>query len=86
MAESRAVHHASHGAVQLDVVQAILGRFHLERVFLVQVPQLAKLLVPEEPVIVECHFRVERHDLAVARHHARVDLHQRRIRIDKRPI
>ncbi len=63
--EARAVHHAGHVAVELDVVEAELRRLHFERIFFVQVAQLGQILVAEHRVVVEVHLGVEREDLAV---------------------
>ena len=43
--ESRAVHHAGDGAVQLDVVQAEARRLYFERIFFVQIAQFEQILV-----------------------------------------
>ena len=58
--QARAVHHAGHVAVQLDVVQAEPRGFHFQRILFVQVAQLEQILVPEQRVIVEVDLGVER--------------------------
>ena len=71
--EAGAVDHAGDGAVELDVVQAVLGGFDFERIFLVEVAQFAELFVAEEAVIIESHFGVERDEAAVAGDDSRID-------------
>src|SRR6202007_412580 len=70
--ETGAVHHASHAAVELDVIQSILRGFHLERIFLIDVAQFAQVGMAKQGVIVERHLRVERPQFAVAGEHARI--------------
>jgi hypothetical protein len=62
--------------LKLDVVQAVLGSFHFERIFLIEVAQFAEFLVTEERVVIEGHLSVESDELPFARNHARIDFEQ----------
>ena len=75
--EAGAVDHAADLAVELDVVEVVLGGLDLGRVFLVDVAQLGDVLVPEERVVVEVDLGVEAEELAGLGHDQRVDLEQR---------
>ena len=75
--QARAVHHAAHRAVELDVVQAVARGLHFERILFVEVAQLEQFLVAVERVVVEVDLGVERVDLAVLGEDERVDLGER---------
>ncbi len=47
-----------------------------------RVAHLDDVLVAEHGVVVEAHLGVERHDVAAAGHHQRIDLGERRVRVD----
>ena len=81
--EAGAVDHAADVAVELDVVEAVLGGLELGRVFLVRVAQRLDLLVAEERVVVEVHLGVERQHLAVAGDDQRIDLDERGVELDE---
>ena len=57
--EAGAVDHAADVAVELDVVQVVLGGLDFGRVFLVEVAQRQDVLVAEQRVVVEVHLGVE---------------------------
>src|SRR5581483_3784185 len=77
--QAGAVYHAAHVAVELDVVQAVLGGLDLERVFLADVAQLAEVLMTIQGVVVEVDLGVEREQAPVPGGDERVDLEQRRV-------
>ena len=64
--EAGAVHHAADTAVQLDVVQLVLGGLQLGRILLVLVTQIGNIGVAEQGVVVEVHLGVERDHVARA--------------------
>ena len=57
--EAGAVHHAGDVAVELDVVERVLGGFDFERVFFGDVAQVLEFLVAEHGVVVEVDLAVE---------------------------
>src|SRR5205085_5792689 len=71
--QAGSVDHASHGALELDVIQAELRCFHLERIFFVEIAQLEQVLVPELRVVVEVDLGVERVNLVVFGQNERID-------------
>ena len=75
--QAGAVDHAADRAVELDVIQRILRRFDLERIFLGQVAHVLDVRVAEEGVVVERHLRVEREQVAFFGHDQRIDLDER---------
>src|SRR5262249_36785180 len=79
--EAGAVHHAADLAVELDVVQRVLGGFGLGRVFLVDVAQVFEVLVAEETVVVEVHLGIEGDHGGRGGDDQRVDLDQRAIEL-----
>ena len=79
--EAGAVDHAGDVAVELDVVQVELRRLDLHRVLLVEVAHLHDVRVAEEGVVVEVDLGVERHHVARAGDHQRIDLGERRVRL-----
>ena len=81
--EAGAVDHAADLAVELDVVEVVLGGLDLGGVLLLDVAQLLHVLVAEEGVVVEVDLGVEAHDLAGLGHHQRVDLQQRHVLLDE---
>src|SRR4029077_4294841 len=84
--EAGAVDHASDVAVELDVVEAVLGGFDFERVFFVKVAQAAQIGVAKQAVVVEGHFCVESNEAAIACEYARVDFEQRSVGINEGAI
>jgi len=81
--ETRAIDHAGDVAVELDVVQAVLGGFDFERIFFVEIAQFAKFFVTEQAVVVERHLGVESDEPAIAGNDARIDFQHRSIGIYK---
>src|SRR5260370_5913798 len=81
--ETGAVNHAGDAAVELDVVEAVLGGFDFERILFIEVAEFAKILVTEKGVVVKSHLGVEGDKLAFAGKHARIDFEQRGISIDE---
>src|SRR6185436_8263271 len=81
--QARAVDHAGDVTVELDVVQAVLGGFYFERIFLIEVAKLPKFFVAEQAVIVEGHFGVEGYQAAVSGDHARIDFEERGVGVDE---
>ena len=77
--EAGAVHHAADIAVELDVVELVLGGFELGRVFLGLVAHLFDLGMAEQRVVVEVHLGVEREHVAGAGDDQRIDLDDRGI-------
>ena len=77
--QAGAVHHAGDVAIELDVVQAELGRFHFERIFFVEIAQVDQVLVPEHGVVVEVDLGIQRDDFAILGQDQRIDLGERRI-------
>src|SRR2546421_475086 len=71
--EAGAVDHAGHAAIELDVVEAVLGGFDFERIFFIEVAEFAKILVAKERVVVKRHLGVERNEFAVTGEDARID-------------
>src|SRR5215469_7658706 len=84
--QASAVDHAGDAAIELDVVEAVLGGFHFKRIFLVKIAQFAKVFVAEQRVVVEGHFGVESNEFVISREDAWIDFEERRIRIDERAI
>ncbi len=72
--QAGAIDHAGHAAIELDVVQAVLGGFDFERILFIEIAQFAKTRMTEERVVVKSHFGVERNQSAVTREHARINL------------
>src|SRR5262245_38343959 len=81
-----AVDHAGDIAVELDVVEVVFGGFDLERRFFVEVAQLSVFFVAVERVVVEIDLRVQRVKLAVFGQQEGVDLEERGVHFDERPI
>jgi len=81
--EPGAIHHAADRAVQGHVVEVVLGRFQLLRIFLRLVTQLVDLGMPEQRVVVEAHLRIQRDHLARTGDDQRVDLDDRAVQPDK---
>ncbi len=81
-----AVDHATDAAIELDVVEAVLGGFNFERIFFIEITQAAQILMTEEAVVVESHFRVERDEFSIACKDARIDFQHRSVRIHKRAM
>ena len=79
--EARAVHHAADLAVELDVVQRILGGLGLGGILLVDVAQRLEVLVTLERVVVEVHLGIERDHVARAGDDQRIDLDQRAVEL-----
>src|SRR6266566_2768352 len=77
--EARAVYHAGYAAVELDVVEAVLGGLDFEGVFFIEISQLAELFVAEQRVVVKSHLGVEGHQLAVPGQNAGIDFEQRSV-------
>ena len=71
------------GAVELDVVQALLLGRELERVLVLGDLEAGVVLVPELGVVVERHLAVERLERAVGELHQRVDLDERGVLLDE---
>src|SRR5260370_31814111 len=71
--KTSAVNHAGDAAIELDVVEAVFGSFDFERIFFIEVAELAKLLVPEKRIVVKSHLGVEGDELAFTGEHARID-------------
>src|SRR5260370_17675504 len=81
--ETSAVNHAGDAAVELDVVEAVLGGFDFERILFIEVAEFAKFLVAEKRVVVKSHLGVEGDEFAFAGEHARIDFEQRGVSIDE---
>src|ERR1051325_4221052 len=79
--EPRAVDHAGDVAVELDVVEVVLGSLYLKRLFLVEVAQVHKLFMAIERVVVKVDLRIERDEALVLRQQERIDLHQRSVHL-----
>src|SRR5229473_1065411 len=79
--EAGAIDHAADIAVELDVVEAMLGRLGLDWILLRDVAHLLDLVVAEQRVVVEIHLGVEGDDLAVAGDNERVDLDDRGVEL-----
>ncbi len=77
--QSRAVDHAAHGAVQLDVVEVVLAGFHLQRIFLGDVAQFLYVQTAVKGVVVDVHLGVQRKHAAIGGGDERIDLKQRRV-------
>src|SRR6478752_465289 len=71
------------GAVELDVVQALLLGRQLEGVLVLGDLEAGVVLVPELRVVVERHLAVEGLERAVAELHQRVDLDERGVLLDE---
>ena len=84
--EAGAVDQAADLAVELDVVQLVLGGLDLGRVLLGDVAQGDDVLVAEEGVVVEVHLAVEADELAVLGDDERVDLEQAHVLLDQHAI
>ena len=84
--EAGAVHHAADLAVELDVVEVVLGGLELGRILLVLVAQLLDVLVAEQRVVVEVHLGIERDDVARAGDDQRIDLDQRAVELGEGPV
>ena len=80
--QARAVHHAADLAIERDVVQVVLDGVEFLRVHLAVVAQRLEVLVAVQRVVVEGHLGVERHDVALAGHHQRVDLDDRAVELE----
>ncbi len=81
--QPRAVHHAAHAAIELDVVQAVLRSFHLQRIFLRDIAQFANIGMAEERVVIKRQLGVEREESAIGCRNERIDFQQRRVGIEK---
>ena len=77
--EARAVHHAGDVAIQRDVVEVVLGRAALHRIFLRGVAQLRKLRLAEQRVRIDVDLGIERHELAGLRDDERIHLDEARV-------
>src|SRR5438552_4061785 len=84
--QARAVHHACHVAVELDIVQSELARFDFQRIFFVQVAQFLDIFMPVERIVIEVHFRVQRVDFVVAGDEEGIDFGKRRVHVFKRLV
>ena len=84
--QSGAVHHAAHAALELDVVQAVLGGLNLERIFLRNIAQFANVGMAEERVVVEGQLGIESEKPAIGGSDEGIDLEERSISIEKRLI
>src|SRR5262249_40571048 len=71
--QTGAVDHATDVAVQRDVGELVLTGFDLSRIFLVQITQSQNVLVPKHCVVIEAHFRIQRHNLTFFGYNQRVD-------------
>ncbi len=80
--EAGAVDHAADRAVELDVRQLVLRRLELHRIFFGLVAQRDDVGMAEQRVAVEVHLGVEADQLAVLRHHQRVDLEQAHVLVE----
>ena len=78
--EARAIDHAGDVAVQGDVVEVVLARAPLHRVFLAGVAQRGELRLAEERVGVDVDLGVQRHERAGLGDDQRIDLDQARVR------
>src|SRR5262245_14537311 len=81
-----AVDHAGDVAVELDVVEVVFGGFDLERRFFVEVAQLGVFFVAVERVVVKIDLCVQRVKLAVFGQQEGVNLEERGVHFDERPI
>ena len=84
--QARAVHHAGNGAIQLDVVERVLARFHFQRIFLGRIAQRLDVRMAEERVVVKVDLRVEGEQLVVLGGDEGIDFDQRGVRIDDRLV
>src|SRR6516164_4243229 len=78
-----AIYQTSDIPLQSDIVQTEPRRFDLSRIFLVNVPHFQDILVPEESVVVEVEFGIQRIDNALWGHHKGIYFHKRAIERNK---
>jgi hypothetical protein len=81
--QAGAIDDAADLPIEPDVVQPVLRRFGLARIFFGVVPQLADVRPAKERVVVELHLGVERQDAPVDGDGERVDLDHGGIQITK---
>src|SRR5260370_13176720 len=81
--QARAIDHAPHVSVELDVVQTVFRSLHIERVFFSNVAELAKIGVTEQSVVIESDFGVEREESAVGGGDKGIDLKQGSVGVEK---
>src|SRR5262249_51857047 len=77
--QTGAVDHTTDVAVQGDVGELVLAGFDLPGIFLVQIAQGQNVLVPKQCVVIETHFRIQRHNLTFFGNNQRVDFRDRTI-------
>ena len=84
--QARAVHHAADVAVELDVVQVVLGGLNFERVLFGDVAQFLEFRVAEHGVIVDRYLRIERNQATVFRRDQGIDFEHGTVALGKRPV
>jgi hypothetical protein len=73
--EAGAVHHATHGSIQLDVIEVVLRSFDFQRIFFRRIAQGLDVGMTKERVVVEIHFRVQRKKPAIRATDKGIDFH-----------
>ncbi len=84
--KSGAVHHAGDVAVEGDVVEIVLARAPLHRIFLAGVAQRRELGVAEQRVGIDVDLGIERQQRPGARDDQRIHLDQAQVLVDVQPV
>src|SRR5262249_51522739 len=63
--QSGAVYHTADVSVELDVVQIVLRCLNFERLFFIEVPEVGIGFMPEQGIVIEVHFGIQRIELAI---------------------